>query len=582
MNFNELQLMPEILQALKEEQLTQPTPIQEQAIPVALHGKDVLGCAQTGTGKTAAFSLPIIQQLCEGPKPPHKRRPIRSLILTPTRELAIQIEENIFAYSRHTPLRTTSIVGGVSQKGQESKLERGVDILIATPGRLMDLMNQGFIDLSKVQVLVLDEADRMLDMGFINDVKKIVAKLTSKKQTMLFSATMPPEIAKLADSLLVNPAKIEVTPASSTVDRIEQSVYFVDKPNKIALLADLLGDESIASALVFTRTKHGADRVARALNRVKITAQAIHGDKSQNARQGALNNFKNGATRVLVATDIAARGIDIEELSHVYNFNLPNIPETYVHRIGRTGRAGHSGIAVSFCEEEELPYLKDIEKLIQKKIPVVDGHPYPMQGEAAVAAAAFVASEAGAVAGGKGGSKGQRGGGGQSSAGAQQPARSRQGADAQQNANGQVKRQGGGQAANPQPQGSKQQGAGGQQSSKSQQTANGQQASDGQVKGQGKGQAANSQPQSSKQQGAGGRQASNGRQTAGGQGGQQPQRSKPHARDGQQGQGSRKRRSSSRGGEVQVTTFPSHDGNSLASSLFKPYWLPAQPNKPKK
>ncbi|MDQ6419654.1 DEAD/DEAH box helicase [Paenibacillus sp. LHD-117] len=509
MNFNDLQLMPDILKALKEENLVQPTPIQEQAIPVALHGRDVLGCAQTGTGKTAAFSLPIIQQLCQGQNPPQKRRPIRSLILTPTRELAIQIDDNIRAYSRFTPLRTLAIVGGVSQKGQEKYLDQGIDILIATPGRLMDLMNQGLVDLKQVQVLVLDEADRMLDMGFINDVKKIVAKLPTKKQTMLFSATMPPEIAKLADTLLVNPAKIEVTPASSTVDRIEQSVYFVDKANKIALLADLLSDKSIASALVFTRTKHGADRVARALNKGRITAQAIHGDKSQNSRQNALNNFKNGATRVLVATDIAARGIDIEELSHVYNFNLPNIPETYVHRIGRTGRAGHSGVAVSFCEEEELPYLKDIEKLIKKKIPVVDGHAYPMQGEAAIAAAAF-------AAGGSG--KGSK---------LQGKAQQKQAPKPQQG-KGQQPKQGaaGQQASKAQQQAKPRQGAKGQQPAKAQQAANGPQAPKPQ-------QAAKSQQPAKPRQSSQGR--SSGRQE------------------------------------------PVNDRNSLASSSFKPYFLPARP-----
>lgn len=508
MNFNELQLIPEILKALEAEKLVQPTPIQEQAIPVALHGKDVLGCAQTGTGKTAAFSLPIIQQLFQDGTVLNKNRPIRTLILTPTRELAIQIEDNIRAYSKFTQLRTISIVGGVSQKGQEVKLDRGVDILIATPGRLMDLMNQGLVQLSKVQILVLDEADRMLDMGFINDVKKIVAKLPTKKQTMLFSATMPPEIAKLADSLLVNPAKIEVTPASSTVDRIEQSVYFVDKPNKINLLADLLGDSSISSALVFTRTKHGADRVARSLNRVRITAQAIHGDKSQNARQGALNNFKNGTTRVLVATDIAARGIDIEELSHVYNFNLPNIPETYVHRIGRTGRAGHSGIAVSFCEEEEIPYLKDIEKLINKKIPVVDGHAYPMQSEAALAAVAALASGVG---------QGRQGQGGK-----------------------------------------------GRQSAKGQPGA-GQQRQGGQKQGAARNEAA-AAPSKPVQQRQGGRSDS---QSNAGRGAEQS------------GGASRQRSSSQRPSSKSRPASDSHDGNSLASSLFKPYWLPAQPVSPK-
>ncbi|WP_445670238.1 DEAD/DEAH box helicase [Paenibacillus sp. PL2-23] len=377
MNFEDLKLKPDILKALAQEQYEAPTPIQEEAIPPVLEGRDLLGCAQTGTGKTAAFSLPIIQRLSEQGQG-GKQRLIRALILTPTRELALQISDNIHAYSRYVDLRCVAIVGGVSQSGQERALAQGTDILIATPGRLMDLMNQKVINLGSIEVLVLDEADRMLDMGFINDVKKIILKIPAQRQTLFFSATMPPEIAQLADSLLVDPVKVEITPVSSTVERISQSVYFVDKPNKQKLLGDLLQDASIASALVFTRTKHGADRVARGLNKIGVTAQAIHGDKSQNSRQNALNNFKNGTTRVLVATDIAARGIDVEELSHVINFNLPNIPETYVHRIGRTGRAGHSGVAISFCEGEEIPYLKDIEKLIKKKVPVVEEHAYPM------------------------------------------------------------------------------------------------------------------------------------------------------------------------------------------------------------
>ncbi|MBB6672033.1 DEAD/DEAH box helicase [Cohnella nanjingensis] len=378
MNFKDLNIVPPILKALSKENYTTPTPIQQQAIPAVLEGRDLFGCAQTGTGKTAAFALPILQLLSAQQARPNTQRPIRSLILTPTRELAIQIADNMKAYGQFTNLRSSVIVGGVSQKAQEEMLARGTDVLIATPGRLIDLMNQGFADLRHVQILVLDEADRMLDMGFIHDMKRIIAKLPVKRQTLFFSATMPPEITSMVDSLLVNPVKIEITPVSSTVDRIEQSIYFVDKENKLNLLSLLLQDPSIASALVFTRTKHGADRVARGLTKAKVTAQAIHGDKSQNARQAALNNFKNGTTRVLVATDIAARGIDIEELSHVINFNLPNIPETYVHRIGRTGRAGHSGIAISFCEFEELPYLKDIEKLIKKTIPRIENHPYPM------------------------------------------------------------------------------------------------------------------------------------------------------------------------------------------------------------
>lgn len=380
MTFNDLNINPTILKALSKENYTTPTPIQEQAIPAVLAGRDLLGCAQTGTGKTAAFAVPIIQLLSEEHSRPNTQRHIRSLILTPTRELALQISDNIGAYSQYTHLRCSAIVGGVSQKMQERSLHQGADIIIATPGRLIDLMNQKHIDLQYVKILVLDEADRMLDMGFIHDVKKIITKMPSKRQTLFFSATMPPEVSKMVKSLLINPVKIEITPVSSTVDRIKQSIYLVDKENKQSQLNDLLQDQSISSALVFTRTKRGADRVVRDLTKVKISAQAIHGDKSQNARQNALSNFRSGVTRVLVATDIAARGIDIEELSHVINFNLPNIPETYVHRIGRTGRAGLSGIAISFCETEEIPYLKDIEKLIGKTIPEVKDHLYPMLG----------------------------------------------------------------------------------------------------------------------------------------------------------------------------------------------------------
>ncbi|AIQ18916.1 DEAD/DEAH box helicase [Paenibacillus sp. FSL H7-0357] len=378
MTFNDLNLIPAILKALSQENYTSPTPIQEESIPAALAGRDVLGCAQTGTGKTAAFSLPIIQLLSQQPSATGGRRRIRSLILTPTRELALQISENIQAYSKFTSIRSTAIVGGVSQKAQERALSQGADILIATPGRLIDLITQKHVDLQYVQILVLDEADRMLDMGFIHDVKRIIAKMPSKKQTLFFSATMPTEISNLIKTLLVNPVKIEITPVSSTVDRIEQSIYLLENGNKQNQLNRLLQDKSIVSALVFTRTKRGADRVTRDLTRINITAQAIHGNKSQNDRQNALRNFKSGATRVLVATDIAARGIDIDELSHVINFNLPNIPETYVHRIGRTGRAGMSGIAISLCEAEEIPYLKDIQKLIGKTIPEVKDHAYPM------------------------------------------------------------------------------------------------------------------------------------------------------------------------------------------------------------
>lgn len=380
MTFKDLNIIPSIMEGLSKANYTNPTPIQEQAIPAVLAGRDLLGCAQTGTGKTAAFSVPIIQLLSERSKGPKSARHIRSLILTPTRELAIQIADNIKVYSRYTDIRCTAIVGGVSQKVQERALNQGADIIIATPGRLNDLINQKRIDLKMVEILVLDEADRMLDMGFIHDVKRIIAKMPNKKQTLFFSATMPPEITKMVKTLLVDPVKVEITPVSSTVDRIEQSIYLLENGKKQHMLNQILEDKSIVTALVFTRTKRGADRVTRDLAKVNVTAQAIHGNKSQNERQRALNNFKSGATRVLVATDIAARGIDVEELSHVINFNLPNIPETYVHRIGRTGRAGKSGMAISFCEKDELPFLKDIEKVIKKTIPEVKGHPYPMTG----------------------------------------------------------------------------------------------------------------------------------------------------------------------------------------------------------
>lgn len=378
MTFNDLKIDPAILKALAKEKYAKPTPIQEQSIPAVLAGRDLLGCAQTGTGKTAAFAVPTIQLLSQQPHKPGTTRRIRSLILTPTRELALQIDENMKAYSQFTDIRCSAIVGGVSQRVQERALQQGADVIIATPGRLIDLINQKRIDLQHVQILVLDEADRMLDMGFIHDVKRIIAKMPVKKQTLFFSATMPPEISKLVKTLLVDPVKVEITPVSSTADRIKQSVYLLASGNKQKQLNELMKDTSIVSALVFTRTKRGADRVVRDLKKVNVTAQAIHGNKSQTDRQIALKNFKNGVTRVLVATDIAARGIDIDELSHVINFNLPNIPETYVHRIGRTGRAGLSGTAISFCEVDELPFLKDIEKLIGKSIPEVKGHDYPM------------------------------------------------------------------------------------------------------------------------------------------------------------------------------------------------------------
>ena len=379
MAFQNLNLIEPILKALAKEGYTTPTPIQQQAIPLALNGHDVLGCAQTGTGKTAAFSIPIIQLLALQ----KQRKPgIKALILTPTRELAIQIEESIAAYGTFANIRHTVIFGGVSQLHQTNALKRGVDILVATPGRLLDLINQRFVDLRQLEFFVLDEADRMLDMGFIHDVKKIIALLPQKRQTMFFSATMPPEIQKLADTLLKNPKMVEVTPPSSTVDKIEQKLYYTNKNDKPKLLLHLLDKERIDSALVFTRTKHGADRVVKALLKEGIKAAAIHGNKSQNARQNALSGFKAGKLRILVATDIAARGIDIDELANVFNYDLPNIPETYIHRIGRTGRAGNSGIAISFCDGETLKELKEIQKLIGKTIPVTEKHPFPMSGGA--------------------------------------------------------------------------------------------------------------------------------------------------------------------------------------------------------
>jgi len=368
--FEQLNLIEPILSALKNEGYTTPTPIQEQAIPIILEGKDLLGCAQTGTGKTAAFAIPVLQLLCKQKYTGQAiKGGIKALVLTPTRELAIQIEESFAAYGKNLGLKQLVIFGGVSQQSQTNALRNGVDILIATPGRLLDLINQRYINLKDVEFFILDEADRMLDMGFIHDVKKIITLLPTKKQTLFFSATMPAEISKLASSILHNPLKVEVTPVSSTAETIQQAVYFVEKENKKLLLTHLLQDTAIKSALVFTRTKHGADKVVKDLLRAKIGAEAIHGNKSQNARQRALTNFKTGHTRVLVATDIAARGIDVDELSHVINFELPNVPETYVHRIGRTGRAGASGIAFSFCDSEEKEFLRDIQKLISIPVP---------------------------------------------------------------------------------------------------------------------------------------------------------------------------------------------------------------------
>ncbi len=377
MKFENLNLIEPILKALKDEGYIKPSPIQERAIPPVLQGRDLLGCAQTGTGKTAAFAIPIIQKIHEQ-KNKGSRRQIQSLILTPTRELAVQIADSFLSYGKYTKLKYYAIYGGVSQNPQAEALRRGIDVLIATPGRLNDLINQRLVNLENIKVFVLDEADRMLDMGFIHDVKKIISCIPKQRQTLFFSATMPREITDLVNSILVDPVKVEVTPVSSTVDIIKQSVYFTDKVNKNKLLLHLLENEDISSALVFTRTKHEADKIVKFLASANIKSQAIHGDKSQNARQTALNNFKSGEIKVLIATDIAARGIDIDELSHVINYNLPNIPETYVHRIGRTGRAGLGGTAISFCEYEEKPYLKDIQKLIKKTIKIVENNPYPM------------------------------------------------------------------------------------------------------------------------------------------------------------------------------------------------------------
>jgi ATP-dependent RNA helicase RhlE len=376
LTFKELHLVAPILKALETEGYTTPTPIQEQSIPHILRGKDLLGCAQTGTGKTAAFAIPILQNLLLQQKEDAYNHDIKALILTPTRELAIQIDESFDAYGKHTGLKHAVIFGGVSQFHQTNELRRGVDILIATPGRLLDLIAQKYVNLNGLKMFVLDEADRMLDMGFIHDVKKIIARLPEKRQTLFFSATMPAEITKLSSSILTNPVRVEVAAVSSTAENVDQHIFLVEKNDKRQLLIHLLKDGTVQNALVFTRTKYGADKITKELIRANIKADAIHGNKTQAARQKALNNFKEGKIRVLVATDIAARGIDVNELSHVINFELPNIPETYVHRIGRTGRAGNCGSAFSFCDMEERAFLRDIHKLINQTIPVVEGHPY--------------------------------------------------------------------------------------------------------------------------------------------------------------------------------------------------------------
>ena len=375
LKFNELKLLDQLQKNLLNAGYETPTPIQAEAIPHLLEGHDLLGIAQTGTGKTAAFTLPMLQRLANRDFSLVPCEP-RALILAPTRELASQIKESLEKYGEGLKLKYAVIFGGVGQGTQVNNLRNGLDILVATPGRLLDLMNQGHCRLGRVEIFVLDEADRMLDMGFLQDVKRVIAKLPHKRQTLFFSATMPPEIQKLADTILVNPEKVEVTPQSTTVEAISQGVYYVEREQKKNLLIHILQNETIKSALVFTRTKHGADKVVKELVKVHIHAEAIHGNKSQNNRQRALTNFKTGKIKVLVATDIAARGIDVDELSHVINFDMPNVAETYVHRIGRTGRAGLSGVALSFCDSEELGELKDINKLIGKPIPVVTDHPY--------------------------------------------------------------------------------------------------------------------------------------------------------------------------------------------------------------
>ena len=376
MTFKNLGIIEPILRALEAEGYTHPTPIQEQSIPILLNRKDLLGCAQTGTGKTAAFSIPIIQHIHNEKIHKKGKRKITALIVTPTRELAIQIGENCTKYGKFTHVNNTVIFGGVKQSAQTNALKNGIDILVATPGRLLDLMNQGYISLKDIKYCVLDEADHMLDMGFIHDIRKIIAALPDKRQSLFFSATMPQSIVKLSQSILGNPEKVTIKPEQATSEKVEQALYYVSKKSKTKLLTHIIQENDIDSLLVFSRTKHGANKIVKQLGKVQIKAEAIHGNKSQGARQRALENFKNRDTKVLIATDIAARGIDVHELELVINFDLPNVPETYVHRIGRTGRAKNSGVAISFCNIEERAYLKDIQKLIDQKIPVVTKHPF--------------------------------------------------------------------------------------------------------------------------------------------------------------------------------------------------------------
>jgi ATP-dependent RNA helicase RhlE len=381
MTFKEIEIIDPILKALDAEGYTNPTPIQEQSIPILLQGKDLLGCAQTGTGKTAAFGIPIIQHLYNNKTDEKGLRKIKSLIVTPTRELAIQISENFTAYGKFTNIRNTVVFGGVKQGSQVNALKAGVDILVATPGRLLDLIQQGYISLMHIEYFVLDEADQMLDMGFINDIKKIIAKLPSKRQSLFFSATMPPNIIELSTKILGDYEKVSVQPEQATAEKVEQFVYLVPKKSKIKLLVQILNQKRAESTLIFARTKHGSDKVVKLLEKAGIKAAAIHGNKSQNQRQKALGSFKDGHLKVLIATDIAARGIDVSKLELVINYELPNVPETYVHRIGRTGRAEESGTALSFCDMEERTYLKGIQKLINQKIPVINDHEFAAEAE---------------------------------------------------------------------------------------------------------------------------------------------------------------------------------------------------------
>ncbi len=376
MTFKDLGIIEPILRALELEGYTHPTPIQEQAVPILLGGKDLLGVAQTGTGKTAAFAVPIIQHIYNDQQSHGHSRKIKALVVTPTRELAIQIGESFTAYGKFTGIKNTVIFGGVKQGKQTQALRNGVDVLIATPGRLLDLMNQGYISLKDVEFAVLDEADHMLDMGFIHDIKKIIAKLPQKRQSLFFSATMPKDIVELSRKILGDFERVTVKPEQATAEKVEQLVYFVSKGNKVNLLVHLLQEQPDSSALVFSRTKHGANKIVKKLGQAGIASGAIHGNKSQTARQKALGDFKDGKLKVLIATDIAARGIDVDSLSLVVNFDLPNVPETYVHRIGRTGRASASGIAISFCDRDERPYLRDIEKLIKQEVPRMLEHPF--------------------------------------------------------------------------------------------------------------------------------------------------------------------------------------------------------------